>query len=196
MYCFWITKFFKRVFYLKQINFITGGPLTAGGPGQLPPLPPSLIRPCVQVYSLQQSPLCSPYKSAARGGPLPPPLATPLLLPVRGVFRNKLIKNYLRSNLAVEKSCLTVYRATIDWQYKFQHCHWRICQQKGKKGYCVENCIFHFKNADGPNFLHFLNYFSLYVIFAFCLTVSCNVWVFWRVFKIYHIWACESTVIV
>jgi len=32
-------KFFKRVFYLKQINFITGGPLAAGGPGQLPPLP-------------------------------------------------------------------------------------------------------------------------------------------------------------
>jgi len=25
---------------LKQINFITGGPLEAGGPGQLPPLPP------------------------------------------------------------------------------------------------------------------------------------------------------------
>jgi len=25
---------------LKQINFITGGPLAEGGPGQLPPLPP------------------------------------------------------------------------------------------------------------------------------------------------------------
>jgi len=25
---------------LKQTNFITGGPLAAGGPGQLPPLPP------------------------------------------------------------------------------------------------------------------------------------------------------------
>jgi len=24
---------------LKQINFITGGPLAVGGPGQLPPLP-------------------------------------------------------------------------------------------------------------------------------------------------------------
>ena len=33
-------KFFKRVFYLKQINFITGEHLAAGGPGQLPPLPP------------------------------------------------------------------------------------------------------------------------------------------------------------
>jgi len=33
-------KFFNRVFYSKQINFITGGPLAAGGPGQLPPLPP------------------------------------------------------------------------------------------------------------------------------------------------------------
>jgi len=30
-------KFFKRAFYLKQINFITGGSLAAGGPGQLPP---------------------------------------------------------------------------------------------------------------------------------------------------------------
>jgi len=33
-------KFFNRVFYLKQINFITGGPVAVGGPGQLPPLPP------------------------------------------------------------------------------------------------------------------------------------------------------------
>jgi len=31
---------------LKQTNFITGGPLAAEGPGQLPPLPPPLIRPC------------------------------------------------------------------------------------------------------------------------------------------------------
>jgi len=38
-------KFFKRVFYLKQINFITWGPLAAGGPGQRPLLPPPLIRP-------------------------------------------------------------------------------------------------------------------------------------------------------
>ena len=36
-------KFFKRVFYLKQINFITAGPLPQG-PWQLPPLP-LLIRP-------------------------------------------------------------------------------------------------------------------------------------------------------
>jgi len=40
-------KFFKRVFYLRQINFITGRPL-AGGPGQLPPLPP-LIQPWMQL---------------------------------------------------------------------------------------------------------------------------------------------------
>jgi len=31
----------------------------------------------------------------------------------------KMIKNYLRSNLAVEKSCHTVYRVTINRQYKF-----------------------------------------------------------------------------
>jgi len=30
------------MFYLKQINVITGGPLGAEGPGQLPPLPPPL----------------------------------------------------------------------------------------------------------------------------------------------------------
>ena len=29
-------KFFKRVFYLKQINFITGGPLAAGDGGNCP----------------------------------------------------------------------------------------------------------------------------------------------------------------
>jgi len=33
-------RFFKRIFYLKQIIVITGGPLRAEGPGQLPPLPP------------------------------------------------------------------------------------------------------------------------------------------------------------
>ena len=33
-------KFFKWLFYLKQINFITGGPLESESPGQLPPLPP------------------------------------------------------------------------------------------------------------------------------------------------------------
>jgi len=33
-------KFFKRVFYLKHINFMTGDPLASGSPGQLPPLPP------------------------------------------------------------------------------------------------------------------------------------------------------------
>jgi len=37
----------------------------------------------------------------------------------RSFSKRKLIKNYLRSNLAVEKSCHTVYRATTDRQYKF-----------------------------------------------------------------------------
>jgi len=32
-------KFFKQVFYLKQVSVITGGPLAVWGPGQLPPLP-------------------------------------------------------------------------------------------------------------------------------------------------------------
>jgi len=35
-----LRKFFERVSYLKQINFITEGVLAAGDPGQLPPLPP------------------------------------------------------------------------------------------------------------------------------------------------------------
>jgi len=40
-------KFFKQVFYLKQINVITGDPLQRG-PGQLLPFPsPPLIRPCL-----------------------------------------------------------------------------------------------------------------------------------------------------
>ena len=41
-----------------------------------------------------------------------------------------------------------------------------------KESDCVENCSFNLKNKDVPNFLHFFNYFSLYVIFAFCLTVA------------------------
>ena len=35
-------KFFKRVVYLKQINFITGDPLAAECPGKLLPLTPPL----------------------------------------------------------------------------------------------------------------------------------------------------------
>jgi len=34
--------------YLKQINFITGGPLGAEGPGQLPPFPP--LNPALGVW--------------------------------------------------------------------------------------------------------------------------------------------------
>jgi len=45
-------QFFKQILYLKQINVITGGPLGAEGPGQLPPLPPPLIRPCPQQPEL------------------------------------------------------------------------------------------------------------------------------------------------
>jgi len=37
-------QLFKRIFYLKQINVITRGPLRAEGPEQLPPFPP-LIGP-------------------------------------------------------------------------------------------------------------------------------------------------------
>jgi len=47
-------------------------------------------------------------------------------------------------------------------------------EEFGNKSYCIENCSFHFKSKDGPNFLHFFNYFSLYVIFAFCFTVTYN----------------------
>ena len=35
LYLFWIKTIFKRIFYLKQINVITGSPLGAEGPGQL-----------------------------------------------------------------------------------------------------------------------------------------------------------------
>ena len=35
-------QFFKRIFYLKQGNVIMWRPLRAEGPGQLPPLSPSL----------------------------------------------------------------------------------------------------------------------------------------------------------
>jgi len=52
-------KFFKRVFYLKQINFITGAPCS-GVPGQMPRWPP-LIRPC-------------PYSDSAPGELCPPSL--------------------------------------------------------------------------------------------------------------------------
>jgi len=37
-------KFFKRAFYLKQINFITGDPCSVG-PGAIAPVAPPLIRP-------------------------------------------------------------------------------------------------------------------------------------------------------
>jgi len=33
-------QIFRGIFYLKQINVITGGPLGAEDPGELPPLPP------------------------------------------------------------------------------------------------------------------------------------------------------------
>jgi len=47
-----------------------------------------------------------------------------------------------------------------------------FANKNARKSYCVENCSFHLINKDGPNFLHFFYYFSLYVIFAFCLTVT------------------------
>ena len=43
-------QFFKRTFYLKQINVITGGPLGAEGPGQLPPFPP--LNPALRVNAV------------------------------------------------------------------------------------------------------------------------------------------------
>ena len=102
-----------------------------------------------------------------------------------------LIKNYLRSSMSTLQILPYCLWATTDRWNKFWHCHWRICQQKGKKSYCVENCSFHFRNKDGPNVLHLFHYFSLYVfIFYFYLAVTYNVWVFWCVFKAYHIWAC------
>jgi len=40
LYRFWIATIFQRSNLFKTIIFITGGPLRAGGPVQLPPLPP------------------------------------------------------------------------------------------------------------------------------------------------------------
>jgi len=39
------SQFFKRIYYLKQINVITRGPLGAEGPRQLPPSNPALVEP-------------------------------------------------------------------------------------------------------------------------------------------------------
>jgi len=47
--------------------------------------------------------------------------------------------------------------------------------KKARNVNCVENCNFHFRNKDDPNFLHFCYYFFLYVIFPFCLTVTYSV---------------------
>jgi len=40
LYLFWITTIFQAKILFKTNNIITGGPLGAEGPGQLPPLPP------------------------------------------------------------------------------------------------------------------------------------------------------------
>jgi len=102
------------------------------------------------------------------------------LLPVRGVFETKTDQELPKiwyEHLAVEKSCHTVCRATVDRWNKFWHCHWRICQQKGKKSYCEENCSFHVRNKDGRKFLHFFTIFP-YMSFLLFVTVTYNVWVF------------------
>jgi len=44
-------KFFNRVFYLKQINFITGGPLAAGARGNCPRCPP--LNPALPALTSQ-----------------------------------------------------------------------------------------------------------------------------------------------
>ena len=120
-----------------------------------------------------------------------------VLLPVtlwEEFFETKADQELLNEYLAVDKSCHTVHRATIDRWNKFWHCRWKICQQKGKNSYCVENCSFHFRNKDGLNFLHFLLCFPLC---HFCFSFNCYIQClgFRCVFKAYHKWACESTVI-
>ena len=62
LYPFWNTKFFKQVFYLKQINFITGGPLQRGARANCPRCPP-LIWPCMHRVILYTGP------ALARAGP-------------------------------------------------------------------------------------------------------------------------------
>jgi len=44
-------KLFERVIYLKQINFITGGPLQRDARGNCPRCPP-LIRPCWRLNTI------------------------------------------------------------------------------------------------------------------------------------------------
>jgi len=90
----------------------------------------------------------------------------------RSFSKLKLTKNCLISSMSTLRlrnlARLSIHKTIGTWN-KFWHCHWRICQQKGKKSYCIQNCSFHFRNKDGPNFLHFFYYFSIYVIFTFCI---------------------------
>jgi len=57
----------------------------------------------------------------------------------RRFLKLKLIKNYLRSSMSALRlrnlATLSIEQQLID--YKFWQCHWRICQQKGTKSYCV-----------------------------------------------------------
>jgi len=91
----------------------------------------------------------------------------------RSCSKLKLIKNYVRSSIApcgweILPCCLC--RATIDRRNKSWHCHWRICEQRGKKSCCVEKCSFHFRNKDGPYFHTFLLFFP---ICQFCFLFNC-----------------------
>jgi len=47
-----------------------------------------------------------------------------------------------------------------------------FASRKARKSYCVENCSFHFRNKDGPNFITFLLFFSI-GLFHFCFLFNC-----------------------
>jgi len=67
----------------------------------------------------------------------------------------------------VEKSCHTAYRATIDrYNINFDIAIEEF-SNKGKETYCVENCSFHSRNNDSPNFLLF------FPICHFCFLFNC-----------------------
>jgi len=68
-----------------------------------------------------------------------PTIAVSVATCERRFSKLKLIKNYLRSSMSTLRlrnlATLSIEQQLTD--YKFWHCYWRICQQKGTKSYYV-----------------------------------------------------------
>jgi len=67
----------------------------------------------------------------------------------RSFSKLKLTSNYFRSSMGTlplrNLATLSIEQQLID-RINLEHFHWRICQQKGKKSYCVGNCSFYSRN--------------------------------------------------